>query len=70
MILFIIWYFIIFIYLLIGNLIIRFFNERQILHIDDDDEFIIFALSIIFPVVFLYIVVKEVSIFIYNHLFN
>ena len=70
MILFIIWYLIIFIYLLIGNLIIRFLNERQILHIDDDDEYVIFALSIIFPVVFLYIVVKEVSIFIYNHLFN
>ena len=70
MILFIIWYLIIFIYLLIGNLIIRFLNERQILHIDDDDEYVIFALSIIFPVVFLYIMVKEVSIFIYNHLFN
>jgi len=61
----------IFIYLIIGNLVVRFINERMLLNIDFEmDESVIFVLGIIFPIIFIYVLVKEVSIFIYNHLFN
>jgi len=61
----------IFIYLIIGNLVVRFINERMLINIDFEmDESVIFVLGIIFPIIFIYVLVKEVSIFIYNHLFN
>ena len=58
------------IYLIIGNVVIRFFNEQGILNIKDDDEFAIFLLGMCFPIILIFYIITEISAFIYNHLFK
>lgn len=53
------------IYLIIGNILIRTFHKMSLIYVYDSDETLIFIFGIILPLILLYIVVKEVSFYIY-----
>lgn len=58
------------IYLIIGNILIRTFHKMSLIYVYDSDETLIFIFGIILPLILLYIVVKEVSFYIYAKLLD
>ena len=55
-------------YAIIGNIIVHFLDDYHWIDItpDVDIEFVYFALGLFFPFLVFYILVREISIYIYN----
>jgi len=65
----------IFIYSIIGNIIIRYLDSNYYIQLSQQDkilpnELTIFLLGLFLPLVLSYILVREISIYIYNRIFN
>jgi len=55
-------------YAIIGNIIVHFLDDYHWIDLtpDVDIEFVYFALGLFFPFVIFYILIREISIYIYN----
>lgn len=58
------------IYAIIGNMLIRLLDSTNIIEVFDSDETLIFLLGLFFPLILIYVAIKEVSFYIYAKLLD